>query len=61
LIFSIATELPPPPDPFDPLADPETNKTIEIINVAEAIIDEVVTKLLNEAAETVLKEEEQLL
>jgi hypothetical protein len=58
LIFSIATELPPPPDPFDPLADPETNKTIEIINVAEAIIDEVVTKLLNEAAETVLKEEE---
>ena len=29
----------------------------EIINMAEAIIDEVVTKLLNEAAEKVLKEE----
>jgi hypothetical protein len=51
LIFSIAAELPPPPDPFDPLADPETKKSIEIINMAEAIIDEVVTKLLNEAAE----------
>jgi hypothetical protein len=30
---------------------------IEIINMAEAIIDEVVTKLLSEAAEKVLKEE----
>jgi hypothetical protein len=55
--FSIAAELPPPPEPFDPLADPETKKAIEIINMAEAIIDEVVTKLLNEAAEKVLKEE----
>ena len=40
-----------------PLADPETKKAIEIINMAEAIVDEVVTKLLNEVAEKVLKEE----
>jgi hypothetical protein len=58
LIFSVVAELPPPPEPFDPLADPETKKAIEIINMAEAIVDEVVTKLLNEAAEKVLKEEE---
>jgi hypothetical protein len=58
LIFSIAAELPPPPDPFDPLTDPETKKAIEIINMVEAIVDEVVTKLLNEAAEKVLKKEE---
>jgi hypothetical protein len=57
LIFFIATELPPPLEPFDPLADPETKKAIEIINIAESIIDEVVNKLLNEAAEKVLKEE----
>jgi hypothetical protein len=57
LIFSIAAELPPPLEPFDPQADPETKKAIEIINMAEASIDEVVTKLLNEAAEKVLKEE----
>jgi hypothetical protein len=57
VIFSIAAELPPPPEPFDPLADPKTKKAIEIINMAEAIIDEVVTKLLNEATEKVLKEE----
>jgi hypothetical protein len=55
---STAAELSPPPDPFDPLANPETKKAIEIINMAEAIVDEVVTKLLTEAAEKVLKEEE---
>ena len=57
MIVSIGAELSPPPEPFDPLAHPETKKAIEIINMAEAIIDEVVTKLLNEAAEKVLKEE----
>jgi hypothetical protein len=54
LIFSIAAELPPPPELFDPLADPETKKAIEIINIAESIVDEVVNKLLNEATEKVL-------
>jgi hypothetical protein len=39
------------------MADPETKKTIEIVNMAEAIVDEVVTKLLTEAADKVLKEE----
>jgi hypothetical protein len=57
LIFSIATELSPPSEPFDPLADPEKREATEIINMAEAIVDEVVTKLLNEVAEKVLKEE----
>ena len=57
MIVSIAAELPPPPEPFDPLADPETKKAIESINMVEAIVDEVVTKLLNEVAEKVLKEE----
>ena len=55
---STVAELSPPPEPFDPLADLETRKTIEIINMAEAIVDEVVTKLLTEAIEKVLKEEE---
>jgi hypothetical protein len=54
---STTAELSPPPEPFNPLADPETNKAIEIINMAKAIVDEVVTKLLNEVAEKVLKEE----
>jgi hypothetical protein len=54
---STAAELSPPPEPFNPLADPEKEKTIEIINMTEAIVDEVVTKLLNEVAEKVLKED----
>jgi hypothetical protein len=58
LMSSTAAELSPPPEPFDPQADPEAEKTIEIINMAEAIVDELVTKLLNEAADKVLKEEE---
>jgi hypothetical protein len=40
------------------MADPETKKSIEIINMTEAIIDEVITKLLTEATDKVLKEEE---
>jgi hypothetical protein len=57
-VSSTAAELSPLPELFDPLADPETKETIEIINMAEAIVDKVVTKLLTEAAEKVLKEEE---
>jgi hypothetical protein len=57
LIFSTASELSPPPEPFDPLADPETKEALEIINMAESIIDEVVNKLLNEVAEKILKED----
>jgi hypothetical protein len=55
--FSTVAELSPPPEPFDPLADPETKEAINIINLAESIVDEVVNKLLNEVAEKVLKED----
>jgi hypothetical protein len=55
--FSIATELSPPPKPFESIADPEAEKEDEITKVAEAIMDEAVSRLLNEAVETVLKEE----
>jgi hypothetical protein len=39
------------------VVDPESKKAIEIINMAESIVDEVVNKLLNEIAEKVLKED----
>jgi hypothetical protein len=32
-------------------------EALEIINIAESIVDEVINKLLNEVAEKVLKEE----
>jgi hypothetical protein len=57
LIFPTSAELSPPPEPFDPLADPEMKEALNIINMTEFIIDEVVNKLLNEVVEKVLKEE----
>jgi hypothetical protein len=56
-MFCIAAELSPPPEPFESLVDPEAKKEDEITKMAEAIMDEAVTQLLNEAAEAVLKEE----
>jgi hypothetical protein len=50
-------ELSPPPEPYDPLADPEMKEALEIISMADSIIDEDVDKLLNEVAEKVLREE----
>jgi hypothetical protein len=55
--FPTSAKLSPPLEPFDPLADPETKEALEIINMAESIVDEVVNKLLNEIAEKVLKED----
>jgi hypothetical protein len=55
--FPTSAELSPPPEPFDPLADPETKEALEIINMDESIVDEVVNKLLNEVAEKILKED----
>jgi hypothetical protein len=56
-MFYITVELSPPPEPFESLADPEAKKEDEITKMAEAITDEAVTRLLNEAVEAVLKEE----
>jgi hypothetical protein len=52
-----SAELSPPPELYDPLADPETREALEIISMANSIIDEVVDKLLNKVAEKVLSEE----
>jgi hypothetical protein len=52
-----SAELSPPPEPYDPLADPEMKEAFEIISMVDSIIDEVIDKLLNEVAERVLREE----
>ena len=56
-MFCIAAELSPPLEPFEPTADPEAKREEEITKMAEAILDKAVFRLLNEAAEVVLKEE----
>jgi hypothetical protein len=57
MCLSISAELSLPPEPYDPLADLEMKKSLDIISTTESIVDEVVNKLLNEIAEKVLKEE----
>jgi hypothetical protein len=52
-----SAELSPPPEPYDPLADLEMKEALDIISMANSIIDEVVDKLLNEVADKVLREE----
>jgi hypothetical protein len=56
-IFFIAAELSPPPEPYNPEADPTMKEALDIIRIANEAIDEAVDRLLNEAAEKVLKED----
>jgi hypothetical protein len=45
------------PEPYNPLADPDMKEALDVISVANSIVDEVVDKLLNEAAEKILRED----
>jgi hypothetical protein len=53
----ITAELSPLPEPYNPLADPVMKEALDIMSVANSIVDEVVDKLLNEATEKILKED----
>jgi hypothetical protein len=55
--FSAKAELSPPPEPFESLIKQEAKESTEIVSMAESILDEVITQLLTEAADKVLKEE----
>jgi hypothetical protein len=55
--LSITAELSPLPEPYNPLADPVMKEALDIMSVANSIIDKVIDKLLNEAAEKILKED----
>jgi hypothetical protein len=50
-------ELSPLLEPYNPLADPDMKETRDVMSIANSIIDEVVDKLLNEAAEKILTED----
>jgi hypothetical protein len=52
-----ATELSPPPEPYNPEADPSIKEALDIIKIANDSIDEAVDRLLNEAADKVLRED----
>jgi hypothetical protein len=56
-LFFTTAELSPPPESYDPKADPAMKAALETIRIAEEAVDEAVNKLLNEAAEKILKED----
>jgi hypothetical protein len=56
-IFFIAAGLSPPPEPYKPEADTVMKEALDIMKVANKVIDEVVDRLLHEAAKKVLKED----
>jgi hypothetical protein len=45
------------PEPYDPQANPVMKEALDVMSVANTIIDEAVDKLLNEDAEKILKED----
>ena len=51
------TELSPLPEPYDPQANLVMKEALDVMSVANTIVDEVVDRLLNEAAEKILKED----
>ena len=53
----ITAELSLLPEPYNSLADPVMKEALDIMSVANSIVDEVVDRLLNEATEKILKED----
>jgi hypothetical protein len=53
----ITAELSPLPEPYNPLVDPVMKEALDVMSVVNSIVDEVVDRLLNEAAEKILKED----
>jgi hypothetical protein len=55
-LFTTA-ELSPLPEPYDPQTDLVMKEVLNVMSGANSIVDEVVDRLLNEAAEKILKED----
>jgi hypothetical protein len=49
--------LSPPPEPYNPEADSVMKEALDVMQIANEVVDEVVDKLLHEAAERILKED----
>jgi hypothetical protein len=53
----ISAGLSPPLKPYNPEADPIMKEALGVMKIANEVVDEVVDKLLHEAAERILKED----
>jgi hypothetical protein len=57
MIHLITTDLSPPLEAYNPEADPVMKEALDVMKIANEVVDEVVDKLLHEAAEKILKED----
>jgi hypothetical protein len=55
--LSTTAKLSPLPEPYDPQADPVMKEALDVMSVANSIVDEVVDRLLNEVTEKILRED----
>ena len=56
-MFFITVGLSPPPEPYNPEADPAMKEALDVMKIANEVVDEVVDGLLHEAAKKILKED----
>jgi hypothetical protein len=53
----ITVDLSPTPEPYKPEADLVMKEALDVMQIANEVVDEVVDKLFHEAAERILKED----
>jgi hypothetical protein len=53
----ITAGLLPPPEPYNPEADPIMKEALDVMKIANKVVEEVIDRLLHEAAERILKED----
>jgi hypothetical protein len=53
----IAVDLSTPPEPYNPEVDPNMKEALDVMKVANEVVDKVIDMLLHEAAERILKED----
>jgi hypothetical protein len=53
----ITAGLLPPLEPYNPEADPVMKEDLDVMKIANEVIDEVINRLLHEATEKILKED----
>jgi hypothetical protein len=57
IMLFITVGLSPPPEPYNPKADPIMKEALDVMKIANEVVDEVVDRLLHEATERILNED----
>jgi hypothetical protein len=57
IIYFITADFSPPPEPYNPEANLVMKEALDVMKIANEVVEEVVDRLLHEAAEKILKED----